>query len=92
MNIIGEKDLKDNIGKEQMIKEIKYLTENLKNICVGIDFNKKENIALSDAEYIKEVFDILEEGNSEGIVLSWDLMSIPEEHLDIFLKREEKCQ
>jgi len=92
LNIIGEKDLKDNIGKEQMIKEIKYLTENLKNICVGIDFNKKENIALSDAEYIKEVFDILEEGNSEGIVLSWDLMSIPEEHLDIFLKREEKCQ
>ena len=91
LNIIGEKDLKNNIGKEQMIEEVKYLSENLENIFLGIDFNKKENIALSDKEYIKEVFDILEEGNSKGIVLSWDLMSIPEEHLKIFLEREEKC-
>ena len=91
LNIIGEKDLKNNIGKEQMKEEVKYLSENLENIFLGIDFNKKENIALSDKEYIKEVFDILEEGNSKGIVLSWDLMSIPEEHLKIFLEREEKC-
>ena len=75
-----------------MTREIKYLTENVKGIYLGIDFNKKENIALSDVEYIKEVFDILEDGNSEGIVLSWDLMSIPEEHLSIFLEKEEKCE
>ena len=92
LNTIGEEDLKDNIGKKQMTREIKYLTENVKGIYLGIDFNKKENIALSDVEYIKEVFDILEDGNSEGIVLSWDLMSIPEEHLSIFLEKEEKCE
>ena len=92
LNTIGEEDLKDNIGKKQMTREIKYLTENVKGIYLGIDFNKKENIALSDVEYIKEVFDILEDGNSEGIVLSWDLMSIPEEHLRIFLEKEEKCE
>ena len=91
LNIIGEKDLKDNIGKKQMTEEVKYLSENLENIFPGIDFNRKENIVLSDEEYIKEVFDILEEGNSKGIVLSWDLMSISEEHLKIFLEKEEKC-
>lgn len=92
LNTIGEEDLKDNIGKKQMTREIKYLSENLKSIYPGIDFNKKENIALSDVEYIKEVSNILEDGNSEGIVLSWDLMSIPEEHLRIFLEKEEKCE
>lgn len=91
LNIIGERNLKDNIGKKQMIEEVKYLSENLKNVFPGIDFNRKENIVLSDEEYIKEVLDILEKGNSEGIVLSWDLMSIPEEHLKIFLEKEEKC-
>ena len=87
VKLIGEEEQRDNIGKKQMTEDIRWMSENLKNIYCGIDFNKKEKIALSSREYIEEVFDILEAGKAQGIVLSWDLMSIPEEHLEVFLER-----
>lgn len=88
LELIGEKNLDDNISDEQMLKEIKEISKKYKNIYIGIDFNKKDGIALSNSKYIEEVMNILHEGNSEGIVLSWDFMSIPEEHIEIFLKKE----
>ncbi|MCI6152188.1 MAG: hypothetical protein MR673_03565 [Fusobacterium perfoetens] len=88
LELIGEKYLEDNISNEQMLREIKEISKKYKNIYIGIDFNKKDGIALSNPEYIEEVMNILHEGNSEGIVLSWDFMSIPEEHIEIFLKKE----
>lgn len=89
LHLIGEEKLEDNISKEQMLKEIKNISNKYKNIYVGIDFNKKDKIALSDSAYIEEVMDVLHKGNSEGIVLSWDYMSIPEEHVKIFLEKEQ---
>lgn len=89
LELIGEEKSEDNISKEQMLKEIKNISDKYKNIYIGIDFNKKDKIALSDKEYITEVMEILHRGNSDGIVLSWDYMSIPKEHIEIFLEKEK---
>ncbi len=90
LQLIGEEELEDNISKGQMLKELKDISDRYKNIYIGIDFNKKDKIALSNSLYIEEVMNTLHEADSEGIVLSWDYMSIPEEHIKVFLEKERE--
>ena len=58
----------------------------IKNICSGLEFNKIKDIALSDTDYLERSINSFYNSGTDGIVLSWDLMRMPLEHLDIYIK------
>ena len=58
----------------------------IKNICSGLEFNKIKDIALSDTDYLERSINSFYNAGTEGIVLSWDLMRMPLEHLEVYIK------
>ena len=58
-----------------------YLTISRPNSC-----NKIKDIALSNTDYLERSINSFYNSGTDGIVLSWDLMRMPLEHLDIYIK------
>jgi hypothetical protein len=49
----------------------------------GIEINYREDIARTDAAYIRESMQVLRECGMNGAVLAWDVMLAPESHLAV---------
>ena len=47
----------------------------------GIEINYREDIARTDASYVKESMEVLREAGMNGATLSWDVMLAPDAHL-----------
>ncbi len=56
----------------------------VKTYC-GIEINRIDNIAPVDPEYVKENLMELENSKIEGFVLSWNLLSAPQENINMVL-------
>ena len=84
-NIIGETDNK--ISDKYVEKEISSLKKEpgVKNVYPGLEFNRIENIALSDEKYLKASIESFDMDGADGIVLSWNLMEMPENHLMVYI-------
>ena len=76
------------ISDKYMENELCILKEefNISNICSGLEFNKIKDIALSNQDYLERSINSFYNSGTDGIVLSWDLMRMPLEHLDIYIK------
>ena len=48
----------------------------------GIEVNYREDIARTDADYIRESLQICQKCGMDGVVLAWDLMLAPDSHLE----------
>ena len=82
----------ENISDEYMEQELINLKSNcgIKNICAGLEFNKIDNIAPSNEVYLKNSLKRFYNAKIDGIVLSWDLMSIPHEHLMAYIESRQQ--
>ena len=78
----------EEISDKYMENELCQLKKefDIKNICSGLEFNKIKDIALSDTDYLERSINSFYNSGTDGIVLSWDLMRMPLEHLDIYIK------
>lgn len=47
----------------------------------GIEVNRLEGIAPTDAAYVRESLRVLEESGVDGVTLSWNVMAAPDAHL-----------
>lgn len=85
-NLINETE--GEISDKYMENELLELREKfkIKNICSGLEFNKIENIALSDEFYLEKSINSFYNSGIKGTVLSWDLMQMPLEHLEVYIK------
>lgn len=63
-------------------KELDTLSSLQTDVYCGIEVNKIDTIAPVTPEYIEENIEHLSETDIDGFVLSWDLLSMPEEHLN----------
>ncbi len=79
-------NLEEVIRNDVMTKHLSQLKD--LNIYVGIEINKIDNIALSSVEYLQESFESIRKSGVKGVVLSWDIMSAPKEHLETI----EECK
>lgn len=75
-------------------REIQYMSNNLHEcIYPGIEINRKDKIAETYPDYIKENVTGIDGENVKGFVLSWDLLSAPEDNIEevinLFGRREE---
>ena len=67
--------------------ELKNLTAHSKSpVYAGLEINRINNIAHTSPEYIKETIRSYLETGIKGLALSWDLMDVPEENLDMVQK------
>jgi len=64
-----------------IIAELNYITSLNIPIYCGIEINRIDDIAPVYPEYIRENLEYLEETQVNGYVLSWDLLSAPEENI-----------
>ena len=82
----------ENISDEYMEQELICLKSNfgIKNICAGLEFNQIENIAPTNKVYLKHSLKSFYNAKIDGIVLSWDLMSIPYEHLTAYIESRQQ--
>lgn len=83
LSIIGA-ELYDARFPIEFVKEELETTSNRSNcdIYCGIEINRKEDIARVYPDYIEENLISLRDSGIEGYVLSWDLLSAPEENID----------
>ena len=51
-------------------------------VYAGIEVNRREDIAPTDAEYVRESVNILKDSGVTGAALSWDIMLAPDEHIN----------
>lgn len=62
-------------------RELEILTSQGVLVYGGVEFNKNE-AALADPSYIRTNFEELKDTNIEGLVMSWDLLTAPQENID----------
>lgn len=67
-------------------EELAYLTDMDIPVHCGIEINRIEKVAPVTPKYIKEYLEVLEETAIEGYVLSWNLLSAPEENINEIIK------
>lgn len=86
LRLINESE--DKISSKYMENELYELKDkfNIINICAGLEFNKIKDIALSDEDYLEESINSFYKSETDGIVMSWDSMQMPLEHLDVYMK------
>lgn len=61
-------------------RELTLLTDQKIPVYAGVEFNHNE-AAAADPDYIRENFNGLSETGIDGFVLSWDLLTAPEENI-----------
>ncbi len=54
----------------------------------GIEINYREDIARTDASYVRESMEALKKAGMNGATLSWDVMLAPDAHLDVIRELE----
>lgn len=85
--IIGCKEYKNNRFDVEFVKrELKFMTNLGVDIYSGIEINRKDDIAAVYPNYIDENLRCLGETRITGYVLSWDLLSAPEENIEEIIK------
>lgn len=74
-------------GYPQLVTDEAFLQEELAALqdlpCAvypGIEINRRDDIAPTDAEYVSQSLAVLEECGAPGATLSWDIMLAPEAH------------
>ncbi|WP_097014429.1 hypothetical protein [Anaerocolumna aminovalerica] len=84
--ILGCKENRNGSFDIEFVKrELDYMAElGVKTYC-GIEINRIDNIAPVDPEYVKENLMELENSKIEGFVLSWNLLSAPQENINMVL-------
>ena len=82
------KETGDEISDKYMERELCELKNkfSINNICSGLEFNKIKDIALSNTDYLERSINSFYNSKIDGIVLSWDLMRMPLEHLELYIK------
>ena len=90
LEIIGENEM--DISDKYMENELLDLVSKfgIENIAAGLEFNKIENIALSNKEYLSSSIDSFYNSGIDGIVLSWDLMKMPLEHIEVYIEKYKR--
>jgi len=54
----------------------------------GIEINYREDIARTDASYVRGSLEVLKEAGMNGATLSWDVMLAPDAHLQVIRELE----
>ena len=82
------KETGDEISDKYMESELCELKNkfSINNICSGLEFNKIKDIALSNTDYLERSINSFYNSKIDVIVLSWDLMRMPLEHLELYIK------
>ena len=88
--IIGKFDLDENLSikDEDMLMMINNLKTPEKTY-IGFEVNRVEGIVQSNAKYLKETLSIVEQSKAKGVVLSWNLLDMPEDNLE-YIKKTDK--
>jgi hypothetical protein len=82
LNIIGVRDYSEKFPIEFVKKELDFLADKSNcNIYCGIEINRKVDIANVYPDYIEENLSKLDDSPIEGYVLSWDLVSAPNDNI-----------
>lgn len=83
LTLIGAEIYDDRFPIEFVKKELEIISNKSNcNIYCGIEINRKKDIVKVYPDYIKENLINLKDSNIEGYVLSWDLLSAPEENIN----------
>lgn len=83
LNVIGAGEYDEKFPLEFIKNELKFISnKSTCNIYCGIEINRKKDIAKVYPDYIKENLIALNHIDIEGYVLSWDLISAPDENMD----------
>lgn len=82
LKIINSEMYNDRFPIKFVKNELEFMTASLKSdVYAGIEVNRKEPIANVYPEYIKENLENLNDTNIKGYVLSWDILSAPDENI-----------
>lgn len=76
---------KESFDLQFVVTELKSLTGHGIPVYAGVEFNKNE-AASADPAYMKENLDGLWDTGIEGFVMSWDLLTAPEENIDAVIR------
>jgi hypothetical protein len=56
-------------------------------ITPGIEINYQQDIVATSPQYVKDSLNTVEKSGCEGVVLSWDIMQAPKEHILVLKER-----
>lgn len=73
----------DTSGMEVTVRQMRALKEKRIDVAPGVDVNRVEGLCSSDALYVKQFLEQLKAAGMEKAVLSWDIMHISKEMIDV---------
>ena len=93
-NIIRQFDCILGIDSMAYPFDLDFAAQELKNLAVysqcpvyaGLEINRIDNIADTNPDYIKKTIRSYMETGIRGLALSWDLMDVPEENLEMVIE------
>ena len=75
--------MKDKVLSSSFIKaQLEAMTSiHKEKVYAGIEVNYREDIAKTDASYVREGVELAKKASCQGVVLSWDVMLAPDGHI-----------
>lgn len=73
-----------------VLNELKLMKSWNPSVYCGIEINRIDGVVPADPNYIKEYLEQLNHSDQDGYVLSWDLLSAPDENLKTVYQYLEK--
>ncbi len=74
------------LSSDFMCTQLEAMTSiHKEKVYAGIEVNYREDIARTDASYVKESVELAKRSNCQGVVLAWDVMLAPDEHISCLM-------